>query len=93
MACNGKVEVVMVMETKRNPSIWKHFDLCLMIDNYEMARCKGCGKFMKATNNSTLKKYFDRHCPVTKAKKMKRVKDPGPVLQMFSVFDVSRLFS
>ncbi|KAF5789235.1 putative transcription factor/ chromatin remodeling BED-type(Zn) family [Helianthus annuus] len=65
MACNG--EVVMVLETKRNPQVWKHFDLCLMSDSHEMARCKGCGKFMKATTNSTLKKHTDRHCPVTKA--------------------------
>ncbi|MFS7969139.1 putative transcription factor C2H2 family [Helianthus anomalus] len=38
-----------------------------MTDNHEMARCKGCGKFMKATAKSTLKKHTDRHCPVTKA--------------------------
>ncbi|XP_022010959.1 dentin sialophosphoprotein isoform X3 [Helianthus annuus] len=65
MACND--EVVMVLETKRNPQVWKHFDLCLMSDSHEMARCKGCGKFMKATANSTLRKHTDRHCPVTKA--------------------------
>ncbi|MFS8022829.1 putative transcription factor/ chromatin remodeling BED-type(Zn) family [Helianthus anomalus] len=69
MACNDKF--VMVLETKRNPSIWKHFDLCLMTDNHEMARGKGCGKFMKAAANSTLKLHIDRHCPVTKAKNEK----------------------
>ncbi|MFS7954559.1 putative transcription factor C2H2 family [Helianthus anomalus] len=42
-----------------------------MSDNYEMARCKGCGKFMKAAANSTLKKHTERHCPVTKAKNEK----------------------
>ncbi|MFS7956118.1 hypothetical protein Hanom_Chr07g00650801 [Helianthus anomalus] len=67
MVCND--EVVMVLETKENPVVWKHFDLCLMTDSHEMKRCKACGKFMKATANSTLKKYTDRHCPVTKAKK------------------------
>ncbi|MFS8033244.1 putative transcription factor C2H2 family [Helianthus anomalus] len=40
-----------------------------MSDNHEMARCKVCGKFKNATNNSTLKKHSDRHSPVTKAKK------------------------
>ncbi|MFS8018720.1 putative transcription factor C2H2 family [Helianthus anomalus] len=45
--------------------------MCLMTDNHEMARCKGCGKFMKAAANSTLKKHIDRHCPVTKAKNEK----------------------
>ncbi|MFS7905596.1 putative transcription factor/ chromatin remodeling BED-type(Zn) family [Helianthus anomalus] len=69
MACND--EVVMVLETKRNLTIWKHFDLCLMTDNHEMARCKGSVKFMKATVNSTLKKHTERHCPVTKAKNEK----------------------
>ncbi|MFS7902146.1 putative transcription factor/ chromatin remodeling BED-type(Zn) family [Helianthus anomalus] len=38
----------MVLETKRNPTIWKHFDLCLITDNHEMARCNGCGKFMSS---------------------------------------------
>ncbi|KAJ0804269.1 putative transcription factor/ chromatin remodeling BED-type(Zn) family [Helianthus annuus] len=52
---------------KETPQVWKHFDLCLMSDSHEMARCKGCGKFMKATANSTLRKHTDRHCPVTKA--------------------------
>ncbi|MFS7988238.1 hypothetical protein Hanom_Chr11g01032331 [Helianthus anomalus] len=41
--------------------------MCLMTDSHEMARCKGCGKFMKATANSTLKKHTDRYSPVTKA--------------------------
>ncbi|KAJ0431969.1 hypothetical protein HanIR_Chr17g0854181 [Helianthus annuus] len=54
MACND--EVVMVLETKRNPAIWKNFDLCLMSDSHEMARCKGCGKFMKAPANSNSQK-------------------------------------
>ncbi|MFS7940398.1 hypothetical protein Hanom_Chr05g00463961 [Helianthus anomalus] len=52
MACND--EIVMVLETKQNPSIWKHFDLCLITDNHEMASCKGCGKFIKAAANSIL---------------------------------------
>ncbi|MFS7948306.1 hypothetical protein Hanom_Chr06g00558391 [Helianthus anomalus] len=39
-----------------------------MSDRHEMARCKGCGKFMKVSANSTLKKQTDRHCPLTKAK-------------------------
>ncbi|KAJ0926949.1 putative transcription factor/ chromatin remodeling BED-type(Zn) family [Helianthus annuus] len=69
MACNE--EVVMLLETKRNPTIWKHFDLCLMTDNHVMARCKECGKFMKSAANSTLKKHAERHCPVTKAKNKK----------------------
>ncbi|MFS7914311.1 hypothetical protein Hanom_Chr02g00151901 [Helianthus anomalus] len=40
-----------------------------MSDSHEMARFKACGKFMKATANSTLKKHTYRHCPVTKPKK------------------------
>ncbi|MFS7940293.1 hypothetical protein Hanom_Chr05g00462751 [Helianthus anomalus] len=35
MACND--EVVMVLKTKRNPQVWKHFDLCLMTNSHEMA--------------------------------------------------------
>ncbi|KAM0069867.1 putative transcription factor/ chromatin remodeling BED-type(Zn) family [Helianthus debilis subsp. tardiflorus] len=69
--------VVLILETKRNPAIWKYFDLCLMSDNYEMARCKNCGKFMKAAANSTLKKHTDKHCPVTKAKKEEKGEGSG----------------
>ncbi|MFS7959910.1 putative transcription factor/ chromatin remodeling BED-type(Zn) family [Helianthus anomalus] len=70
MTCND--EVVMVLETKRNPAIWKNFDLCLMSDSHEMARCKGYGKFMKASANSTLKKHTEKHCPLAKEKKSEK---------------------
>ncbi|MFS7961533.1 putative transcription factor C2H2 family [Helianthus anomalus] len=43
-----------------------------MSDSHEMAWCKGCGKFMKATANSMLKKHTDRHCLVTKSTPKKR---------------------
>ena len=69
--------VVLILETKRNPAIWKNFELCLMSDNHEMARCKNCGKFMKAAANSTLKKHTDKHCPVTKAKKEEKGEGAG----------------
>ncbi|MFS7934309.1 putative transcription factor C2H2 family [Helianthus anomalus] len=57
-----------------------------MSDSHEMSRCKGCGKFMKASANSTLKKHTEKHCPLTKAKKVKRVKPQGPARLKFRCF-------
>ncbi|MFS7963232.1 hypothetical protein Hanom_Chr08g00735661 [Helianthus anomalus] len=39
-------EVVLVLETKRNPKVWSPYDLCLMSNNTEVTRCKYYGKFL-----------------------------------------------
>ena len=60
MATND--DVVMVIETTRCPDVWVHYDLCLMTDSSEMARCKYCSKFLKAGSNSTLRKHLNKYC-------------------------------
>ncbi|MFS8032047.1 putative transcription factor/ chromatin remodeling BED-type(Zn) family [Helianthus anomalus] len=73
MASNENV--VLVLETKRTPEVWKHFDLCLMFDNTEMARCKYCKKFMKVVVNLTI---IDIRKNIVRLKKQWRGSHPEP---------------
>ncbi|KAL8223318.1 hypothetical protein R6Q57_018793 [Mikania cordata] len=48
------LEVVEVILTKRNPEIWKNYDLCRMSSGQNKTRCKLCGSFFKHDPNITL---------------------------------------
>ena len=63
----GDLEVVEILQTTRNPEIWQHFDLCLMSDNKQKARCKTCGKFMGVSANSTLRQHMSKYCIALKS--------------------------
>nr|GEV56644.1 zinc finger BED domain-containing protein DAYSLEEPER [Tanacetum cinerariifolium] len=59
--------IVEVLETTRNKDIWQHYDLCKMSDGSKKGRCKQCGKFIRASSNSTLRQHIEKpYCPVRK---------------------------
>ncbi|KAL8233493.1 hypothetical protein R6Q59_019593 [Mikania micrantha] len=53
------LQVVEVISTKRNPEIWKNYDLCKMSSGQNKARCKLCDSFFKHDANSTLKNHHE----------------------------------
>ncbi|KAL8257748.1 hypothetical protein R6Q59_029789 [Mikania micrantha] len=68
------LEVVEVIPTKRNPDIWKNYDLCRMSSGPNKARCrpnkarcKLCDSFFKNDANSTLKNHHEfKYCKALK---------------------------
>ncbi|KAD7479255.1 hypothetical protein E3N88_02391 [Mikania micrantha] len=61
------LEVVEVIPTKRNPEIWKNYDLCKMSSGPNKARCKLCGSFFKHDTNTTLKNHHEfKYCKALK---------------------------
>ena len=61
------LEVVQVIPTKRNPEVWKNFDLCVMSNGPNKARCKLCGCFFKHDANTTLKNHIElKYCKALK---------------------------
>lgn len=64
---DSNLKVVAVIPTTRNPSVWQHFDLCEMVSGPNKARCKKCGKFLKPSSNSTLRKHVEMYCKVVKS--------------------------
>ncbi|KAL8210032.1 hypothetical protein R6Q57_006764 [Mikania cordata] len=60
-------EVVEVIPTKRNPEIWKNYDLYRMSSGPNKARCKLCGDFFKHDANTTLKNHHEfKYCKALK---------------------------
>ncbi|KAL8266315.1 hypothetical protein R6Q59_003659 [Mikania micrantha] len=49
------LEVVEIIPTKKNPEIWKYYDLRKMSSGPNKARYKLCGSFFKHDANNTLK--------------------------------------
>ncbi|KAD4888102.1 hypothetical protein E3N88_20175 [Mikania micrantha] len=61
------LEVVEIILTKRNPEIWKNYDLCKMSSGPNKARCKLCGSFFKHDANSILKNHHEyKYCKALK---------------------------
>ena len=60
-------DVVDILPTTRNPEIWKHYDLCLMSDGSQKARCKTCHKLMGKDANSMLKNHASKYCVALKS--------------------------
>ena len=58
----SNADVVGIKATTRNPEIWSHYDLCVMNDGVEKARCKNCGKFLTTQSNSTLRSHKNGSC-------------------------------
>ncbi|GJS00210.1 hypothetical protein Tco_0316718, partial [Tanacetum coccineum] len=49
--------VVQIRPTTRKGDVWSNYDLCVMIDEVEKARCKKCSKFYNPTSNTTLRTH------------------------------------
>ncbi|KAD4385752.1 hypothetical protein E3N88_25921 [Mikania micrantha] len=61
------LEVVEIIHTKRNPEIWKNYDLCKMSSGPNKACCKLCGSFFKHDANTTLKNHHEfKYCKALK---------------------------
>lgn len=58
-------DVVQIKPTSRNPDVWSNYDLCVMNDGAEKARCKRCGKFYNPASNSTLRLHKNGSCRAT----------------------------
>ncbi|GJQ91018.1 zinc finger BED domain-containing protein DAYSLEEPER [Tanacetum coccineum] len=50
-------DVVQIRPTTRKEDVWSNYDLCVMIDGVEKARCKKCSKFYNPTSNTTLRTH------------------------------------
>ncbi|GJT78410.1 zinc finger BED domain-containing protein DAYSLEEPER [Tanacetum coccineum] len=50
-------DVVRIRPTTRKGDVWSNYDLCVMIDGVEKARCKKCSKFYNPTSNTTLRTH------------------------------------
>ncbi|GKD17561.1 zinc finger BED domain-containing protein RICESLEEPER 2 [Tanacetum coccineum] len=50
-------DVVQIRPTTRKGDVWSNYDLCVMIDGVEKARCKKCSKFYNPTSNTTLRTH------------------------------------
>ncbi|GJS00079.1 zinc finger, BED-type, phospholipase-like, homeodomain-like protein [Tanacetum coccineum] len=50
-------DVVQIRPTTRKGDVWSNYDLCVMIDGVEKARCKKCMKFYNPGSNSTLRTH------------------------------------
>ncbi|GJX50981.1 hypothetical protein Tco_0277826 [Tanacetum coccineum] len=50
--------IVQIVPTTRNPKVWKHYNLCKMMDRSTKAQCKHCFHFLAAGSNSTLRNHF-----------------------------------
>ncbi|XP_071727476.1 zinc finger BED domain-containing protein RICESLEEPER 2-like [Rutidosis leptorrhynchoides] len=55
-------DVHMIKNTSQKGDVWSNFDLCVMNDNQERARCKRCFKFLGVSGNSTLRKHLGKIC-------------------------------
>ncbi|GJT06090.1 hypothetical protein Tco_0840552 [Tanacetum coccineum] len=59
--------IVEVLETNRNPEIWRNYNLVKLSDGSLKAHCKHCGKFINHSLNSTLKQHYEKkYCPALK---------------------------
>ncbi|GJU91472.1 copia protein [Tanacetum coccineum] len=50
-------DVVRIRPTTRKGDVWSNFDMCIMIDGVEKARCKKCMKFYNPASNTTLRTH------------------------------------
>ncbi|GJX41536.1 retrovirus-related pol polyprotein from transposon TNT 1-94 [Tanacetum coccineum] len=50
-------DVVRIRPTTRKGDVWSNYDMCIMIDGVEKARCKKCMKFYNPGSNSTLRTH------------------------------------
>ncbi|GKE83489.1 hypothetical protein Tco_1557231 [Tanacetum coccineum] len=50
-------DVVQIRRTTRKEDVWSNYDLCVMIDGVENARCKKCMKFYNPASNTTLRTH------------------------------------
>ncbi|GKA32411.1 zinc finger, BED-type, phospholipase-like, homeodomain-like protein [Tanacetum coccineum] len=50
--------IAQIIPTTRNPKVWKHYNLCKMMDRSTKAQCKHCFHFLAAGSNSTLRNHF-----------------------------------
>ncbi|GJS10604.1 ribonuclease H-like domain, reverse transcriptase, RNA-dependent DNA polymerase [Tanacetum coccineum] len=50
-------DIVRIRPTMRKGDVWSNYDLCVMIDGVEKARCKKCSKFYNPTSNTTLRTH------------------------------------
>ncbi|GJY37316.1 zinc finger BED domain-containing protein RICESLEEPER 2 [Tanacetum coccineum] len=50
-------DVVQIRPTTRKGDVWSNYDLCVMIDGVEKARCKKCSKIYNPTSNTTLRTH------------------------------------
>ncbi|GJX65683.1 putative RNA-directed DNA polymerase, eukaryota, reverse transcriptase zinc-binding domain protein [Tanacetum coccineum] len=50
-------DVVRIRPTTRKGDVWSNFDMCIMIDGVEKARCKKCMKFYNPVSNTTLRTH------------------------------------
>ncbi|GKE97743.1 hypothetical protein Tco_0021094 [Tanacetum coccineum] len=48
-------DVVQIRPTTRKGYVWSNYDLCVMIDGVENARCKKCSKFYNPASNTALR--------------------------------------
>ena len=48
-------DVVKIVATTRKGDVWSNYDMCIMSDGAEKARCKKCLKFYSTGSNSTLR--------------------------------------
>ena len=67
MGSSFSPDVVEILSMTRNPEVWKHYDLCLMSDGSQKARCKTCHKLMGKEANSTLKSHASKYCVALKS--------------------------
>ena len=58
--------VVKIIPTTRSKEVWEHYDLCLLSNGKEKARCKKCGMFLGKDGNSTLRSHTTKTCPAVK---------------------------
>ncbi|KAI3829322.1 hypothetical protein L1987_03442 [Smallanthus sonchifolius] len=63
---SNEVTVVEIRATTRNPAIWCNYDLCLLSNGKERARCKMCGAFLGKDSNTSLKTHMEKSCPSLK---------------------------
>ncbi|GKE14784.1 hypothetical protein Tco_1422361 [Tanacetum coccineum] len=50
-------DVVRIRPTTRKGDVWSNYDMCIMIDGVEKARCKKCMKFYNPASNTTLRTH------------------------------------
>ncbi|KAI3826958.1 hypothetical protein L1987_01018 [Smallanthus sonchifolius] len=63
---SNEVTVVEIRATTRNPAIWCNYNLCLLSNEKERARCKMCGAFLGKDSNTSLKMHMEKSCPSLK---------------------------
>ncbi|GKB08595.1 hypothetical protein Tco_0836907 [Tanacetum coccineum] len=54
-------DVVRSRPTTRKGDAWSNYDMCIMIDGVEKARCKKCKKFYNPASNTTLQTTLRTH--------------------------------